>query len=75
MSPLEPDVPPSGEELHIPGGSVQPILLAVAITVAIVGITTNLALVIAGAVASVWIIVAWIRDTRRAIDELPLDHH
>jgi len=74
MSPLEPDVPPSGEELHIPGGSVQPILLAVAITVAIVGITTNLALVIAGAVASVWIIVAWIRDTRRAIDELQWDH-
>ena len=49
MSPLDPEVPPAGEEVHLPGGSVQPILLATAITVAIVGITTNVALVIAGA--------------------------
>ena len=69
MSPLDPEVPPSGEEIHLPGGSIQPVLLAVAITVALVGVTTNIALVIAG------VIVAWIRDTRRDIDELPLDHH
>jgi hypothetical protein len=75
MSPLEPEVPPSGEEVHLPGGSIQPILLAAAIAVGIVGITTNVFLVIAGAVAAVWIIIAWIRDTRRDIDELPLEHH
>ena len=75
MSPLDPEVPPAGEEVHLPGGSVQPILLATAITVAIVGITTNVALVIAGAVAAVWIIIAWIRQTRRDIDELPVEHH
>jgi hypothetical protein len=75
MSPLDPEVPPAGEEVHLPGGSIQPILLATAITVAIVGITTNVVLVIAGAVAAVWIIVAWIRDTRRDIDELPVEHH
>jgi hypothetical protein len=75
MSPLDPDVPPSGEELHLPGGSVQPVLLAFFIALAIVGITTNIALVIAGVVASVWIIVLWIRDARREIGELPLDHH
>jgi hypothetical protein len=74
MSPLDPDVPPAGEEVHLPGGSIQPILLAFFIAVAIVGVTTNVVLVIAGAVASVWIIVAWIRDTRRDIDQLPLDH-
>ena len=75
MSPLDPEVPPAGEEVHLPGGSVQPILLATAITVAIVGITTNVALVIAGAVAAVWIIITWIRQTRRDIDELPVEHH
>jgi hypothetical protein len=75
VSPLDPEIPPAGEEIHLPGGSVQPVLLAAAIAVAIVGITTNIALVIAGAIASVWIIVAWIRDTRREIDELPLEHH
>jgi hypothetical protein len=75
MSPLEPETPPAGEEIHLPGGSIQPVLLAFFIAVAIVGITTNVFLVIAGAVACVWIIVQWIRDTRRDIDELPLEHH
>ena len=75
MSPLDPEIPPAGEELHLPGGSIQPILLAFFIAVAIVGITTTIFLVIVGVVASVWIIIAWIRDTRREIDELPLDHH
>jgi hypothetical protein len=74
MSPVDPEVPPAGEEVHLPGGSIQPVLLAAALTVALVGVTTNVFLVIAGGVAAVWIIVAWIRDTRRDIDELPLDH-
>ena len=75
MSPLDRQAPPAGEEIHLPGGSIQPVLLAVAITVALVGVTTNIALVIAGAIVTVCVIVAWIRDTRRDIDELPLEHH
>jgi len=75
MSPLDPEVPPAGEELHLPGGSIQPVLLTFGITVAIVGVTTSVFLVIAGAILSVGVVVAWIRDTRRDIDELPLDHH
>ena len=74
MSPLDPEVPPAGEELHLPGGSIQPVLLTFGITVAIVGVTTSLFLVIAGAILSVGVVVAWIRDTRRDIDELPLEH-
>jgi hypothetical protein len=75
LSPLDPEIPPAGEEIHLPSGSVQPVLLAFAIAVAIVGITTTIVLVIAGVLASAWIIVAWIRDARRDIDELPLEHH
>ena len=75
MSQLDPDIPPAGEEIHIPGGSIQPVLLAAALAVGLVGVTTNIVLVIAGAVASVWIIVAWIRDARRELDELPVEHH
>ena len=74
MSPLEPEVPPAGEEIHLPGGSVQPVGLAVAITVALVGVTTSIVLVILGGIATVWIIIAWIRQTRRDIDQLPLEH-
>ena len=75
MSPLDPEVPPAGEEIHLPGGSIQPVLLTVGITVALVGVTFNVFLVIAGAILAVAVIVAWIRDTRRDIDELPLEHH
>ena len=52
-----------------------PLLLTVGLTVALVGVTTNIFLVIAGAILAVVVIIAWIRDTRRDIDELPLDHH
>ena len=75
MSPLDPEVAPSGEEIHLPGGSIQPVLLTLGITVALVGVTTNVFLVIAGAILSVGVTIAWIRDARRDIDELPLEHH
>jgi hypothetical protein len=75
MSPLDPEVPPPGEEIHLPGGSIQPVLLTLGITVALVGVTTNVFLVIAGAILAVAVAIAWIRDTRRDIDELPLEHH
>ena len=75
MSPLDRPVPPAGEEIHIPGGSVQPLLLTIGITMALLGVTISLLLVIAGLVLTVAVLVVWIRE---AIDEyrhLPLDHH
>jgi hypothetical protein len=75
VSPLEPEIPPAGDEIHLPGGSIQPVLLTFAITVALVGVTFNVVLVIAGAILAVAVVIAWIRDTRRDIDELPLEHH
>ena len=74
MTPIEPELPGVGEEIHLPGGSIQPVLLTVGITVGLVGVTTNVFLVIAGAILAVAVIIAWIRDTRRDIDELPLEH-
>jgi hypothetical protein len=74
MSPRDPEVPPGGEEIHLPGASIQPVLLAFGVTVALVGVTTTIILVIAGSVLTIGVILAWIRDTRREIDELPLDH-
>jgi hypothetical protein len=75
MSPLDPEIPPAGEEIHIPGPSIQPFLLAVGITMALLGTTIFFPFVIAGVILSLSVIVAWIRATRREIDELPLDHH
>jgi hypothetical protein len=75
VSPLEPPPPPVGEEIHLPGPSLLPLLLAGAITVALVGVTVNRVLTIAGGVVAIVIIAIWIRDTRRDIDELPPGPH
>ena len=75
MSPLDPEVPPTGEEIHLPGGSIQPLLLAVGVTMSIVGITTSIVFVIAGIILSVVVIARWIAGTRRDISELPIEHH
>jgi Flp pilus assembly protein TadB len=68
-------VPPAGEEIHLPGPSLQPILLAVGITVALVGVTTSIILVIAGGILTLAVLIRWIRDARREYNELPLEHH
>jgi hypothetical protein len=73
VSPLDPDVPPSGEEIHLPGANLQPILLAFSLTITLLGVTLGLPIIIAGLVMSVWIIVRWIADTRRDINALPAD--
>ena len=75
MSPLDPEIPPAGEEIHLPGPSLHPILLAFGITMALLGTTLFFPFVVAGVILSLWVIVSWIRATRREIDELPLDHH
>jgi hypothetical protein len=75
VSSLDPEVPPAGEEVHLPGPSILPVLTAVGITLALVGITTFIVLTIAGAVITIACVVRWIKDTRHDIDELPLDVH
>jgi hypothetical protein len=72
MSPLDPEVPPVGEEIHLPGPSIIPFLTAVGITMTVVGLTTFIEVTIAGIILTVVCIGRWIRDTRRDIDELPL---
>jgi hypothetical protein len=66
--------PPVGEEIHLPEPSILPLLVAVAITIALVGVTTFWPLIPFGAIVALWCIVRWIRDTRRDIAELPLEH-
>ena len=73
MSPTEKPVPPVAEEIHLPGPSLQPLLLTVGITVALVGVTTSIVLVIAGLVLTVAVLVRWIADARSEIDALPAE--
>jgi hypothetical protein len=77
VSSLERPVPPSGEEIHLPGASVQPVLLAFGLTLTLLGVTLGNFLLFSGLVLSVWVIVRWIADTRRDMSHLPedLDEH
>ena len=73
MSPLDPEIPPAGEEIHLPGPSMMPILTAVGITLALVGITTFIELTVVGVILTVYCVARWIKETRHEIEELPLD--
>ena len=70
----EPDTPPVGEEIHLPGPTLIPLLCAIGITLTIVGTTLSLVISAIGLILFVVTTVIWIRDTRRDIDELPEDH-
>ena len=75
MSPLDRPVPPAGEDIHIPGPSLQPVLLAAAITTSLLGVTIWFpVLLIAGLLLTVGVLFAWIRGARHEFDELPADH-
>jgi hypothetical protein len=75
VSSLEPEVPPTGEEVHLPGPTILPLLTAAGITIAVIGVTISLILVIGGAILTIACVARWIMDTRREIDELPLNRH
>jgi hypothetical protein len=74
VTPLEPEPPPVGEEIHLPEPSILPVLTAVGITFTIVGVTTFIELTVAGGLLTIGCVWRWINDTRADIDELPLDH-
>ncbi|HLH67161.1 MAG TPA: hypothetical protein VKV27_15835 [Solirubrobacteraceae bacterium] len=67
-------VPPVGEEIHLPGPTVLPLLTAIGITLIVVGSTLGWIVSIIGLAVFVPSVALWIRDTRRDIAELPEDH-
>ena len=74
MSPLDPEIPSAGEEIHLPGPSILPFIFAFGAAVALVGVTKGPVLWVPGVLILLGVILRWIRDTVRDIDELPLDH-
>jgi cytochrome c oxidase subunit IV len=68
------DVPPVGEEVHMPAPSALPLINAAALAMTIVSITVSWWLVGFGAIVFLATAVRWVRDVRRDINELPLEH-
>lgn len=71
---LAEDAPPVAEEIHLPAQSFLPVFMAVGITLGVIGITINFIISIVGILIFLFTLVRWVRETRRDMAELPLDH-
>lgn len=67
-----PPVPEVSEQIHLPGPSYIPVLVAVGITLALVGVVIAWWLFAVGMVIIVLPLLRWIADTRSDIADLPL---
>jgi hypothetical protein len=75
VSGPEHEIPPVGEEIHLPGPSFLPVACAAGITLMVIGTTINWFISIVGLILFLVTCVMWIRDTRHDISELPEEHH
>ena len=66
--------PPVGEEIHMPEPSILPVINAAGLAIAIVSLTISWILVAFGLIVFAVTAIRWIRDVRRDIADLPLDH-
>ena len=69
------DVPPVGEEVHMPAPSALPLINAAALAIAIVALTISWYVVAVALIIFAATTIRWIRDVKRDIAELPLEHH
>jgi hypothetical protein len=70
----DPEADEAGEAIHLPGPSYQPVVLAFGLTLAITGVILFPIVAVIGGVIALVALIGWIRDTRREISELPLEH-
>jgi hypothetical protein len=75
MSELEPQTPPAGESIHLPGGTPLPFLMAFGIAMTVVGTTIGKIWTILGLITFLVTLFLWVRDARAEIDHLPEEHH
>jgi hypothetical protein len=69
------DTPPTGEEIHLPGPSVIPLVVAIGTTLLVIGTTIDWIWSALGGVILIVSIGIWIRDVRRDVAALPEEHH
>jgi len=66
--------PPAGEHIHMPAPSLLPIINAVGLTIAIVGVTLSLVVTAMGLAFFLVSTVIWIVKARQEFEELPAEH-
>lgn len=66
--------PPVGEEVHLPGPTVLPIVTGAAITLIVIGTTISFVLSIVGAIVFIVAVFRWVSQTSRDVASLPEEH-
>jgi bacteriorhodopsin len=74
VTDVDPNAPPAGEEIHLPGPTLIPFACAIGITLAVIGTTINWIFSVIGVVIFIVTVYLWIRDTRRDVSQLPEEH-
>ena len=65
---------PPSEEVHLPGPSLLPVIVALGITLALVGVVIQPVICAIGVIITVAAVIKWIAVARSEIAELPLEH-
>ncbi|TMM04296.1 MAG: hypothetical protein E6G05_06285 [Actinobacteria bacterium] len=76
MSATDPNerTPPAGEQIHMPGPSLLPIISAAAVTGIVVGTTIWWVWSAIGGVVLIICVFRWVSDTSRDVASLPDEH-
>lgn len=67
--------PPPSEQVHLPGPSYLPVIVAFGLTLALVGLVLSWWVVGAALAITIVAVARWVRETRADIADLPLEHH
>ena len=68
------ELPAPPETVHLPGPTYLPVVIAAFTTIALVGVVVNWFLFGLALAVVIFCIVLWVRDVRRDIADLPLEH-
>jgi hypothetical protein len=74
VSDVPQQAPPVGEEIHLPGPTLIPLVTAVGITLIVIGTTIDWIFSAVGVVIFVLAVIRWIRETRADVQSLPDEH-
>ena len=67
-------LPPAAEHVHLPDPSYVPVVVALGLTIAVVGVVLSWLIFAVGALIVVIATLRWVRMTRSEMAELPLEH-
>lgn len=69
----DPPLPRPGEPIHLPDPSYLPVLVALGVTIVLVGVVLNWVICGLGVAITLVVVLRWVGQTRRDMSHLPLE--